>query len=129
MIINLDDREYTYDEDRITLKQGIAIHLAYGFTVSAWLKAMTDADPRAWQCAYWLMLQQNGEVKPIADCDGPLIEFMSAYADAQQAETAAEAAPDPTSLPSMSGAPASPEPATPPDTTQPPPAFVPSTVP
>lgn len=96
MKLSFEGREWDFDEDAITIQQGIAIHLAYGFTISAWLQGMTEADPRAWQCAYWLMLQQNGITKPIKDCDGSLVAFMSAYAAAQE-PAEPEPEPDPTS--------------------------------
>ncbi len=98
MKLSFDGREWEFSEDAITIQQAIAIHLAYGFTVAAWLDGMGRSDPRAWQCAYWLMLAQNGETRPLKDCDGPLVAFMSAYAEAQQeAQAVPEPEPDPTS--------------------------------
>ena len=106
MKIEFEGRTWQFDEDEITVKQGIAIHLAYGFTVSAWLEELAKLDPRAVQCTLWLMYQQNGVSKPIADCDGSLVAFMTAYTEARQAEAEADAAAEaeavpevPTSLP------------------------------
>lgn len=91
MRITFEGREWSFDEDEITIKQGIAIHMAYGFTVSTWLQQLAELDSRAVQCALWLMWQQNGVIKPIADCDGGLVKFMQAYTEARTTEMEASA--------------------------------------
>jgi hypothetical protein len=89
--ITFEGRDWSFNEDEITIKQGIAIHMAYGFTVSTWMTALAELDSRAVQCALWLMWQQNGVVKPIADCDGGLVTFMQAYTAARTTEMEADA--------------------------------------
>jgi len=117
--ITFEGREWDFDMEAITLKQAVAMHLAYGFTLDGWLKAVGETDPRALQCLWWLMLQQDGQVMPIKDADCPLIALSVAFADAQEEDGAeAEPGPDPTSPPSPPGGPPSPEPDTPTATTR-----------
>lgn len=67
-----------FDWKSVTVKQGIAIYLAHHITIAEYLDGLTKSDPRALQSAYWLMLQQAGTVKPIADCDFDAIAFAEA---------------------------------------------------
>lgn len=121
MKITFEGREWTLDLEAITLKQAIAIHLAYGFTLDGWIAACGNADPRAFQCLYWLMLQQDGQEKPIKDCDCTIVALGAAFADAQ-ADTEEEPPADPTSSPgSPPGDQPSPGPATRTATTRTPP--------
>lgn len=90
MRITFEGREWSFDEDEITIRQGVAIHMAYGFTVATWLTALGELDARAVQCAYWLMLQQAGIVQAIADTDCRLVPFMQAYTEARTAEAEAD---------------------------------------
>jgi hypothetical protein len=120
--ITFEGREWEFSLEAIDLKQGVAIHLAYGFTLDAWFRALGDTDPRALQCLWWLMLQQDGQVMPIQDANCGLIALAAAFGDAQDAEDEAEPEPDPTSPPSPPGGPPSPGSATPAATTPPPPA-------
>ena len=69
------------------------------------------------------MLQQSGVVKPIADCNFNIIDFMAAVTEARLAQEkadeakAAEAEPDPTQPPSSpTDSAVSPESSTPPAT-------------
>ena len=80
--VRFQGREWQLNPEHVTVQQAIAIQLTYGFTVAGWLGALQDIDPRAMQCLYWLMLQQNGEIRAIKDCDFDLMEFGVAYADA-----------------------------------------------
>lgn len=123
MKITFEGREWDFELEAITLKQGIAIHLAYGFTLDAWFGALKETDPRALQCLWWLILQQDGQVMPIADADCSLIDLSVAFADAQteDEEGGEEAEPDPTP-PSPPAGPPSPGPSTPKATTRKPPA-------
>jgi len=125
MIINFEDRDWDFQLEEIDLKQAIAIQLAYGFTLDDWYQALEHSDARALQCLYWLMLQQNGVIKPIAECNCKIMALGEAMAAAQEAAAAAakaaeaaEPEPDPTQPPSLTGAP-SPEQSSRPDTTQP----------
>lgn len=123
MIIRFEGREWEFDLEKITLKQAVAMHLAYGFTLDGWLAACGETDPRALQCLWWLMLQQDGKVLAIKDADCPLISLAAAFADAQSAEEPEPEA-DPTTSPSSPlGAAPSPAPVIPTATTPPPPAW------
>ena len=120
MRIEFEGREWDFDPERITLKQGVAMHLAYGFNLDQWFEALSDTDPRALQCLWWLMLQQDGQVLPLKDADCSLIQLAAAFGDSQDEEAGeaeGEPEPDPTP-PSPPAAPPSPGPSTPTDGTQ-----------
>jgi hypothetical protein len=115
--ITFEGRDWEFDPEAITLKQAVAMHMAYGFTVDGWLAALGETDPRALQCLWWLMLQQDGKVMPLKDADCKIIDLSVAFADATDgAEEEPEPDPTPPSPPSPPPAPASPAPASPPDT-------------
>lgn len=117
MRITFEDREWEFDMEAITLKQGVAMHLAYGFNLDAWFEALQETDPRALQCLWWLILQQNGEVVPIKEADCSLIALADAFGEAQDDDKEdEEPEPDPTP-PSPPDAPPSPAPPTPTATT------------
>ena len=100
--IKWEDREWPYDDDHLTVQQAMAFQSVHGFTLHGWTEGIKELDPRAFQCIYWLMLQQNGEQTTLKDLDFDLIEFMSAYVEAIQAEgerrkaLEEQAEPDPT---------------------------------
>lgn len=129
MKIEFEGRTWQYDEDEITLEQAMAMRLVHGLTILDWQEGLARLDERALQCSYWLMLNQNGIVKPVLECEFSPVAFTVAYRDAQAAERAAEkakaeaekAAADPTPPPSLTGSAESPESATQTDTTPPPP--------
>lgn len=130
MIIEFEGREWQYDEDKVSVQQAMALHLAHGLTIKAWQAGISELDPRSLQFCYWLMLSQNG-VKPglLKDLDFAVVEFIGAYSDAQPAEVVAEAeavVADPTP-PSPPEDPPSTEPSTPTDTTPTPHARRPAT--
>ena len=118
MKITFEGREWDFDLEAITLKQGVAMHLAYGFTLDAWFRALQETDPRALQCLWWLILQQDGQVMPIKDADCSLIDLSVAFGEAQDAEDGEGEEPeaDPTP-PTPPDAPPSPGPGTPTATT------------
>lgn len=124
MIITWDGRTWDFDPEQMDIQQGIAIFLAWGFTLEGYEEAAEHADPRALQCMYWLMLQQNGIEKPIKECNFDLVPYFMAIQEAQAAEAASKAAaePEPELGPTPPAGPPSPEPPTPPATTPPPPA-------
>jgi hypothetical protein len=135
-IIPWDGRDYSWDTDMdLDVQEGVAIHLTYGLTVMGMFDGLKDADARAWQCQYWLLMKHNGvKVGKIADCSFPLLKFMGVWADAMKAAGATddEDEPDPTNLPPSSPVPAplSPVPASPTATIPaavPVPQFAPST--
>lgn len=123
MKVDFEGRQWQLDDGVITLKQGVVLHMTYGLTVSAYLDGLKVMDARSFTFLYWLMLQQNDKIGPIADADCDMIAFASAWADAKVAEqdaedaAEAEAAVVPTSPPP--GDPPSPESGTPTDTIPP----------
>ena len=131
MKIDFEGRVWEFDPDTVTVQQGIAIWLAHGLTLLDWEEGMERGDPRALQSTYWLMLTQDGAVKPIKDCDFAVGPFSQALAAAQEAAAqeaaaqeaaAAASAPavEPEPVPTQPGAPPSPERPSPTDTTPPP---------
>jgi hypothetical protein len=116
--ITFEGREWDFDLEAVTLKQGVAMHLAYGFNLDQWFEALGETDPRALQCLWWLMLQQDGKKGALADADCSLIELAAAFGDAEDEEGQEEEPeePDPTP-PSPPAVPPSPEPSTPTATT------------
>lgn len=119
MKIDFEGRAWEFSPDVVDVQQGIAIWLAYGMTLQDWEQGMEHADPRALQCTYWLMLQQNGVVKPIKDCNFAVGPFSVALLAAQEAEEA-ETPPEPEPVPTQPGATAaSPEPSSQTTTTPP----------
>ena len=121
MKIDFEGRVWEFDPDTVTVQQGIAIWLAHGLTLLDWEEGMERGDPRALQSTYWLMLTQDGAVKPIKDCDFAVGPFSQALAAAQEAAAAASApAVEPEPVPTQPGAPPSPERPSPTDTTPPP---------
>lgn len=92
MKITFEGRDWEFDESEITVKQGVAIHLAHGITIAQFSQGLIDMDARALQAGYWLMLQQNDVVKPIAACDFRAVAFAEAYANGRLADMEAEKA-------------------------------------
>lgn len=90
MKIDFEGRTWKFSQETIGVKQGLAIHFAYGLTIKALLEGIQQLDVRAIQCDYWLMLQQNGIEKPIKDCEFDTLAFMAAMGEAREAEEAAE---------------------------------------
>jgi hypothetical protein len=133
--IRFEDREWDFDEDEIDVRQATVLYLTYKMTLREWIEGVSQVDQRSLHFTYWLMLQQNGVIKPIADCNPKIIAFGVAYGDAREEQLAEEhghagrrcvpdkdgncqleqqaAEPGPTSPPSTSPGPASPEPSTP----------------
>lgn len=117
MKIDFEGRTWEFDADAITLKQGVAIHMAYGMTVLEMLDGLRildkppdgdgtvrdyggtrPLDSRSLHCLYWLMLQQDGQRKALADADANVVNLMTAYMEGLKAEVEAQAAagqPDP----------------------------------
>lgn len=89
MQITFEGRTWDFVLEDIDLKQAIAIQLTYGFTLDDWYKALENSDARALQCLYWLMLQQAGEIKPIAECNCKIMALAEAMTAAMEAEEAA----------------------------------------
>lgn len=101
MKIDFEGRTWEFDADELDVKQAMVLHLTYGMTIADWIRGLDELDPRALHFTYWLMLQQNGVVMPIAEANCKIVYFSAAMREAQLAEAAAaepEPEPDPTSL-------------------------------
>jgi hypothetical protein len=90
--IEFEGRTWEFDEREIDVRQGIVIHMVHGMTIAEFSAGLPELDARSLQSAYWLMLQQNGVVKPIADCNFKAVAFAEAYGEAYAAEVAAREA-------------------------------------
>lgn len=102
MKIDFEGRVWDYEPDELDVRQAMVLHMTYGLTIKAWNNGFTELDQRCYHFAYWHMLQQAGVVKKIGDCNPRIIDYISAYVDAQQAEAAkaeAEAEPEPVPFP------------------------------
>jgi hypothetical protein len=118
--IEFEGREWDFDADAMDVRQATVLHMTYQLNILQYNAGFDVLDQRVYHFAYWLMLQQAGVVKPIADCNFNVIEFMAAVTEARMAEDKAEeekakAEPDPTSPPpSPTDSAASPASSTPP---------------
>lgn len=122
MQVNFQGRPWELDLSDINVKPAMVIQGFTGLSVSDWVDSLTSEadeqgnlirdvskDPEFLKSligVYWLMLQQNGTVCPIADVDFPVGAFSSALGEAFAAEAAAlatqaaaEPEPDPTLTP------------------------------
>jgi hypothetical protein len=118
--ISFEGREWDFDVDSMDVRQATVLYMTYQLTIAQYNDGFDALDQRVYHFAYWLMLQQAGVVKPIAECNPQMIEFMGAVTEARVAEAKAEEAkkaaePDPTQQPSSpTASAASPESSTPP---------------
>jgi hypothetical protein len=107
--ISFEGRTWQFDPDDIDVRQATVLYMTYQLTIMQYNEGFDVLDQRVYHFAYWLMLQQNGVVKPIADCNPKVIDFMAAVtearvAEAKAAEAEAQAAePDPTQPPPPDG--------------------------
>lgn len=89
MKVEFEGREWEFEpSDDLDVKQAMVLHLTHGMTISQYSKGFDDLDQRAYHFAYWLMLQQNGEVKPIAECNPKIVRFIEAVTNARVEEAA-----------------------------------------
>jgi hypothetical protein len=101
VLIHFQGRNYTWDEEKITLNQAYVIKANTGHTIRAWLEAIQELDPHAIAHMWWIILAQNGETRNVADLgEVPFIALMAAIGESAEAEekaqqTAAAAGPTP----------------------------------
>jgi hypothetical protein len=85
--IDFEGREWDFEpSDDLDVKQAMVLHLAHGMTIAEYSSGIDGLDQRAYHFAYWLMLQQNGVVKPIAECNPKIVQFAAAVTEARIAE-------------------------------------------
>lgn len=124
MKIEFEGRTWDLDVDSMDVRQATVLYLTYQLNIEQYNDGFDALDQRVYHFAYWLMLQQAGVVKPIAECNPQIIQYMAAVTEARVAETKAakadaEAEPDPTnSPPSPTDSAASPASSTPTGTTR-----------
>ena len=92
MQIEFEGRTWEFDPDDLDVKQATVLYVTYQMTIMQYSQGFDVLDQRAYHFAYWLMLQQNGVVKPIADCNPKIIGFIAAVTEARVADRAAEVA-------------------------------------
>lgn len=106
MIIKYDGRDYPFDFDDVTVRQGVAIEKFMGCSFDEWGKKLQAGDLRARQALGWVILH-GGDLKvPIEDTDFKMAALGKAMADAFEAEKPAEEEPVPTGAVSNGHAPA-----------------------
>jgi hypothetical protein len=94
MIVNFQGREWSFDEDRVTVDQYREVKRKYGLTAKAQSEGVNEGDPDALTCLYWFMQTQSGQPDAILSDKinfevGPLY---TAINDANVAEAQAQAA-------------------------------------
>ena len=108
MKIEFEGRTWDFDPDSMDVRQATVLYMTYQLTIAQYSEGFDTLDQRVYHYAYWLMLQQNGVVKTIAECNPNIIRFIGAFTEARVAKAAAEAAeaearaavePDPTNEP------------------------------
>lgn len=101
--VHFEDRDWTFDPQRPSYQQAMAIQLDTGLSMSEWENALDvqektgpDGEPTGeledpgikWiQCVgslYWLMHNQNGDKFPLATMDFDVYEFLEAFGQAMQ---------------------------------------------
>lgn len=86
MIVHFNNRDYTFDLEEITVDQARVIKRFCGLTLKTLEAGLSEADPDAMTCLYWLMLRQNGEEHNIEKLSFGIVKFARAFGEAQ-AET------------------------------------------
>jgi hypothetical protein len=96
VLIEWDGREWAVDTEEITLKQAFVIkdttkddaNWPAGRPLQPWLAGVGYGDPACLRGLYWLMLQQDGQEKPIRDLDFPVLKYHTAWQLASTRATA-----------------------------------------
>lgn len=102
MQIKYEDREYSFEVEKITVDEWRELKRKYKMTPKGFTDGLDEADPDAMTFAYWVMLRQNGQQTfPLGDALKPdIIALNNAFGEWAQAEKARaeaeEAEPDPT---------------------------------
>lgn len=103
MIINYDGRDYPFDFDDVTVKQGVKIEKFMGCSFEEWGTKLQAGDLRARQALGWVILHGGDLTVPIEDTDFKMAALGKAMADAFEAEKPAEAEPVPTGAVASNG--------------------------
>ena len=89
-------REWAVDTEEITLAQAFVIKDSTkddgawpaGRPLQPWLAGVGSGDPACLRGLYWLMLQQDGQVPPIAGLEFAVLKYHTAWVLASTAATA-----------------------------------------
>lgn len=92
-MIRWQGKTIDFDIDTITVDELREIKRKYKFTGRQFIEGLQDIDPDAFTCLYWVVMRRGGDTGLVLgdDISFPLIEFASAWAEAQE-----EPEPDPT---------------------------------
>jgi len=105
MLVNYDNKEYTFDLDDVTVAQLREIYThCGGLTLATLETGLQEGHPNALTAIYWLMLENNGETSSIQTVNFKVVKFFKALQDAsieqeaelkaaEEAETARTGAP------------------------------------
>jgi hypothetical protein len=126
MIIHFQGRTYDFDDDRITVDEFREMKRKYKLTARAFDKGVTEGDPDALTCLYWVMQRQAGNHDLVLSDEinfpvGPLYTAISdaqaAEEEANKAELEAQAEQAAAAVPTQPAGPTSSAPPSPPATT------------
>jgi phage tail tube protein FII len=90
MIIDYDGSEYEFELEDITLPQATRIFKAYNMSLLELEVGMQMGNPNALRAAYWVMLDQNGDKRPLDRLSFKPVKFARALNAAIKAETEAQ---------------------------------------
>lgn len=87
VLIDWDGREWAVDTEEITLDQAFMIKDSTkddaswpsGRPLQPWLAGVGSGDPACLRGLYWLMLQQDGQQKPIRDLKFAVLKYHTAW--------------------------------------------------
>lgn len=100
LIMQFEDREWTFDKTEVTVDEWRELKRKYKMTPKAFDECIGEADPDASTFVYWVMLRQNGAQNvPLGDQLKPdIIALNAAIAKAlvtEREQEGEEAEPDP----------------------------------
>lgn len=93
MIIHFNNKDYRFDLEDITVEDARAIKRYCGLTLKGLEEGLSEADPDAMTCLYWLMLRQNGEDHNIERVSFKVIKFAAAFAAANTEDKPVDSVP------------------------------------
>ena len=103
MIIHYDGRDYPFDFDDVTVKQGVTIEKFMGCSFEEWGKRLQAGDLQARQALGWVILHGGDLTVPIEDTDFKMVALGKALNDAFAAAAPAEDEPVPTGAVASNG--------------------------
>jgi hypothetical protein len=92
MKIDYDGQVYDWDDEALTVAQGLAIEKHTGGTLLDWDQGLLSARTDCYQALYWVVLRGGDPGVKIAALEFPVLKFARAYITARNAEIEALAA-------------------------------------